>query len=258
MLKRIVERLPKSYKRYYEPFIGGGAVLLSLAPDDAVIGDANSFLLNLWNRVANDVDSVIFESKKLDRLPYTRETFSKIRDMFNMTLSAKEYTAFSAALFLWMTKRSFGGVMRFNKSGKCNSTFRLVPNSLLDESNPRRISDYLRNHVVISAPGDFSQTCYDVGKDDFVFLDPPYTECSHNYNGERWREDDHERLASFCRDLDKKGAYFMTTYNDSSFLRDLYRGFYVDDVPSQWCITGNKRISELIITNYEPKTFRLF
>ncbi len=41
LLSKIIPLLPTEYNTYYEPFIGGGAVLFSIQPKKTVINDIN-------------------------------------------------------------------------------------------------------------------------------------------------------------------------------------------------------------------------
>ena len=46
LIPQIRERMPEKYNKYYEPFVGGGAVIFELLPKDAVINDINRALIN--------------------------------------------------------------------------------------------------------------------------------------------------------------------------------------------------------------------
>lgn len=48
LLERLESRMPDIYNRYYEPFVGGGALLLDVQPANAVINDTNGQLLNVY------------------------------------------------------------------------------------------------------------------------------------------------------------------------------------------------------------------
>ena len=51
LLPEIMDRLPKEFNDYYEPFIGGGALLLGLQPKNAIIGDVNMTLITTYKKI---------------------------------------------------------------------------------------------------------------------------------------------------------------------------------------------------------------
>ena len=66
MLGDLLPKVPASYGRYIEPFIGGGAMFFALNPNDAVIADSNPELINMYRQVANNVDEVISYLQKYE------------------------------------------------------------------------------------------------------------------------------------------------------------------------------------------------
>ena len=62
LLPEIKERMPKEYNRYFEPFIGGGAVLFALQPEKAVINDCNRSLVNTYRRIKENPKEVLHET----------------------------------------------------------------------------------------------------------------------------------------------------------------------------------------------------
>ena len=60
--RQIIDKLkkcvPEEFGTYFEPFVGGGALLFATAPKKAVVGDINTVLVNTYNQIKNDVDSI--------------------------------------------------------------------------------------------------------------------------------------------------------------------------------------------------------
>ena len=56
LLEEINKRMPKNYNRYFEPFVGGGAVLFNLQPSNAIINDINKALINAYRIIQNHQD----------------------------------------------------------------------------------------------------------------------------------------------------------------------------------------------------------
>ena len=55
LLSELRENIPKNFNKYYEPFIGGGALLFNLAPTSATINDLNSELINAYIQIRDNV-----------------------------------------------------------------------------------------------------------------------------------------------------------------------------------------------------------
>ena len=51
LLPEILKIIPKSYNRYFEPFVGGGALLFKLAPKNPVINDHNSDIIIIYQSI---------------------------------------------------------------------------------------------------------------------------------------------------------------------------------------------------------------
>ena len=66
LLSQIKERMPEQYNNYYEPFVGGGAVIFGLLPANALINDINKALINAYRQICNDPESFLEEIHKLD------------------------------------------------------------------------------------------------------------------------------------------------------------------------------------------------
>ena len=66
LLEILRERMPKTYSRYYEPFIGGGALLLDVQPKNAIINDVNKQLLNVYRQLKTDAEALISILRELD------------------------------------------------------------------------------------------------------------------------------------------------------------------------------------------------
>ena len=57
--RQIIDKLkkyaPLEYNTYYEPFVGGGALLFELSPKKAVINDYNEELMNVFNCIKDEI-----------------------------------------------------------------------------------------------------------------------------------------------------------------------------------------------------------
>ena len=116
MLSDLIPKVPASYGRYIEPFIGGGAMFFALQPENAVIADSNPELINMYRQVADHVDDVI---KYLKTYENTSEMFYAVRSLEWTTLPKAE----AAARTIFLNKTCFNGLYRVNKQGKFNVPF---------------------------------------------------------------------------------------------------------------------------------------
>ena len=113
MLNALLPKVPSSYRRYIEPFLGGGAVFFALHPENAIIADSNPELINVYRQVAECVDDVI---QYLEQYENTKEMFYAVRSQ-EWTLLPKEE---AAARTIFLNRTCFNGLYRVNKQGKFN------------------------------------------------------------------------------------------------------------------------------------------
>ena len=119
LLTQIRERMPEKYNRYYEPFIGGGAVLFELQPENATINDINKALINTYKRIQSEP----FEFRKfINRLDEEmwedgKEYFYSLREHYNDKMMKEEFDVEMAALFVFLNKHCFNGLYRVNGKG---------------------------------------------------------------------------------------------------------------------------------------------
>lgn len=108
MLSDIMPKIPKKYGKYIEPFIGGGALFFALNPDKAIIADRNPELINMYQQVADNVETVISYLKKYKN---TKEDFYEVRSLDWLKLKKEE----AAARMIYLNKTCFNGLYRVNK-----------------------------------------------------------------------------------------------------------------------------------------------
>lgn len=259
LLNIITENLPDSYNNYYEPFIGGGAVLLSVKPEKALINDINEQLISLYIQIRDSVDDVLNKINNLDSVPCTKEFYYSIREQYNQKILSGEKDAQAAALMIWLNKHCFNGLYRVNSKGLFNVPFNnRVKGKSVDESNIRAISDYLNQAKVNITCMDFEEACTTVSAGDFVYFDSPYVPESEtayftNYAKGGFSLEDHKRLSKLFKCLDEKGAKIMLSNNDVPLVRELYEGYKIQSFAVKRMINrnANKRTGkEVLITNY--------
>lgn len=175
LLKNIRENMPVEYNRYYEPFVGGAAVLLNLSPLQAFINDTNEQLVNLYNQLKNAVETVIEKINEMDSVPCNKELYYKTREQYNNKILNCEFDAECAAIMIWLNKHCFNGLYRVNSKGIFNVPYNnKIHGKSIDENNIREISKYLKKANINITCLDFENACENVKNGDFVYFDSPY------------------------------------------------------------------------------------
>lgn len=259
LLEHIKANLPISYHNYYEPFLGGGAVLLGIAPDRAVANDINLQLINLYAQKKHSVEDVILIVNDLDSTACDKERYYSIRERYNTKIAARELDPECAALMIWINKHCFNGLYRVNGKGLFNVPYNnKATGKSIDKNNLREISEYLTVANVELSCLDFEVFCEQVKFNDFVYFDSPYvpesiTASFTDYTRDGFTLKDHERLASLFRALNDRGVKVMLSNNDVPLVRELYSGFNIRSIDVKRMINRNadKRTGrEVLITNY--------
>jgi DNA adenine methylase len=260
LLPKIRELLPPRYNTYFEPFLGGGAVLLDLSPDTAIVNDINPELINIYLQIKDHVEDVIKHLATLDNYHGSaadpKAYYYMIREGFNQNLETM--TAEQAARFIYLNKHCFNGLYRVNKKGEFNVPFNgKLSGKSADPDHLREVSSRLKS-VDIKC-GDYVEAVKDAGIGDFVFFDSPYAPLNPtsfvDYTKEGFDYEDHVTLAALFKMLTNRGCYCMLTNHDTPLIRELYKDYKIEVVDVRRSINRNGKDrtgKEVIITNYNP------
>ncbi|MBD5584897.1 MAG: DNA adenine methylase [Clostridia bacterium] len=254
LLDEISRRLPDTYGDYYEPFLGGGAVLFGLQPKNAFVCDINPNLVDTYRSIRDDVDGVLDMLRLFDSSVATKETYMDFRDTYNHGVDVSD--AERAALFIWLNKHAFNGLYRENSKGEFNVPFNnKTSGDSFDEDNLREVSAYLRS--VDLSTGDFEEFLERPREGDFVYVDSPYVPVSDTANFTGYAKDgfsyeDHKRLMESLYGLSRRGVKWMMSNNDVDLVRYWYKIYNIQSVDVRRSINakGNRKGREVIITNY--------
>lgn len=259
LLVQIKERMPEKYNDYYEPFVGGGAVIFELLPERALINDINKALINAYKQICNVPDDFLHAVKKLDDEMWEdgKKYYYSLRESYNDKLMKEEYDVELAALFVFINKHCFNGLYRVNGKGLFNVPYNNSRGASVDEKSIMETSKYLRGVTIID--GDFEIACRDARKDDFVFFDSPYAPLNptsfESYTKEGFDIESHERLAALFDELTERGCRCMLTNHNTELINKLYgnKGYRMDVVSVKRMINSdvsNRVGEEVIICNY--------
>ena len=257
LLERIEERLPPQFKNYYEPFVGGGAVLFGLQPKTATVNDINKELINLYRVIKDSPEQFLEQLQALDAENSTKEFYYQQRERYNCKLSANELDTELAVLFVWLNKHCFNGLYRVNSRGLFNVPYNNKNGATVSASpeNVKAMSSYLQGVEIMQ--GDFEASVATAAAGDFIFFDSPYAPINatsfEDYTTEGFAEEEHRRLAKLFAELSNKGCYCMLTNHDVPLIRELYKDYNIEVVEVKRLINRNANSrtgTEVIIRNY--------
>ncbi len=264
LLTQIKNYMPGSMRNccYYEPFLGGGAVLFGIQPQRAVVNDINPELYNCYVAVRDYLDELIAHLEKYTH-KNNEEDFYEIRDLDRR----EEYKSFSpaqkAARIIFLNKTCYNGLFRVNSQGQFNVPFGKYKNPrILDTETLKQASRYLANNNIELKNTDFEQAIADAQKGDFIYFDPPYdpVSCTSSFTGysmDGFGRDEQLRLRNVFVRLDKKGCRVLLSNSSTEFIGDLYSGYNIVRVSASRNINsvaaGRGKIDEVLVMNYGNK-----
>lgn len=260
LLPILTELLPDDFNRYYEPFIGGGALLFKLLPHDAVINDFNEELINSYLQIRdnpNELIDLLAEHSDKNSKDYYLNIRSADRDGRIESMTDVE----RAARILYMLRVDFNGLYRVNSKNQFNVPYGRYKNpKILDKDLIYEVSGYLNANNIQILQGDFANAVTDAIDGDLVYFDPPYIPLSEtssftSYTHEGFSYEDQVRLRNTVRDLTRRGVNVILSNSSSPLVEDLYQEFnlhYVDASRTNGAKpTSRGKIKEIIVTNYE-------
>ncbi|WP_346199748.1 DNA adenine methylase [Caldifermentibacillus hisashii] len=262
LLPEIRKYIPKRMGTYYEPFLGGGAVLFDLQPKKAVINDINSELINTYLVIKNNVAELIEDLRKHEN---TSDYYYKIRDLDrDKNRFSKLSDVEKASRLIYLNKTCFNGLFRVNSQGQFNVPFGRYKNpNIVNEFVLRAVSHYLNNNEVKILNGDFADAVSSAKKGDFVYFDSPYDPVSETasftgYTLGGFNKDEQIRLRDLFVDLDKRGCKVLLSNSATEFIKDLYKDYHIEIVSATRNInsiaTKRGKIDEVLVMNYEQNS----
>ncbi len=258
IIREILKYIPE-FSTYYEPFLGGGAVLFALQPNQAVVNDQNEELINMYKVIRDNVEELIYH---LSQHKNEKEYFYRIRELDR---NKKAYSKLSnverAARIIYLNKTCYNGLFRVNRAGQFNTPFGNYKNpKIVDEVTLKAVSRYLSNADVKILNCDFEEAVEDIEKGDFVYFDPPYDPVSDTasftgYDKGGFGKSEQIRLKKVCDRLNARGIKFLLSNSATEFILDLYKDYNITFVKARRAINSvpEKRgeIDEVLVMNYD-------
>ncbi len=263
VIDKLCEYAKDEFDTYYEPFIGGGALLFELSPKKAVINDSNKELMNVYQVLCDEnkfkkMCNILnhYETEHNEEFYYEIRNKDRNKNSFSRLSDYKK-----AARTIYLNKACFNGLYRVNSKNEFNVPFgKKEKVNTYDGGNLITVSNYLTMNDIKIMNVDFEEAVKDAKKGDFVYFDPPYDSDTHTFNSyteEGFNKEQQRRLARVFKELDQKGVYVMLSNHNTILVNELYKGYHFHTIEAKRNINANGKkrgkIEELIITNYENK-----
>lgn len=167
----IISYFPSEFNTYFEPFLGSGAVLATLAPEQAIGSDLSKPLMEIWKTLSNN--PIKLKEWYCERWETAHDDWKKV----GYEKIKKSYNNYpNGADLLFLCRSCYGGVVRFRKSDGYMSTPCGVHNPIHPDAFSNRVdvwyermkgTEFLELHyekaMSLAKPGDL------------IYCDPPYT-----------------------------------------------------------------------------------
>lgn len=262
IIDKLLKLVPIEYNTYFEPFVGGGALLFELSPKKAVINDSNKELINVYKMISTDegYEAVVkllntYEKKHSEEFFYKIRNKDKDKAKFSMLTDTER-----AARTIYLNKACFNGLYRVNSKGEFNVPFnKKLKINTYDSQNMILAYVYFQSNDITMLNTDFEEAIKNAKKGDFIYFDPPYDSENdttfNSYTEEGFGKDEQIRLARVYKELSDKGCYVMLSNHNTTLINELYKDYNIHIISAKRNINskGNKRgnVEEVIITNYE-------
>ena len=227
----LFSRFPPDWNQgtYLEPFLGGGAMFLHVAPKKAVVADLNSRLYGFYLQVKSNPEKL--HSGVVDIADEFNATAELNKKDFYLSLRTKynesSVDSFESAILLYvLNKLCFNGLYRENSKGGFNVPFGQKKHlAYIDKEDLNAVSKALEVTEIINA--DFETTIGKAKPGDFVYLDPPYipidtTSSFTSYHSNGFGIAEQQRLATAMVFMKNAGIRAMCSNSDTPLTREIF------------------------------------
>jgi len=215
----LLSHLPRAWKAYHEPCLGGGALFFALHGryEVAYLSDVNSDLLSAYLAVRDRPEHLLQE---LAGIPVTPEAFEKMRrvDADRLNHLAR------AARTLYLGRCCFNGLWRTNAAGRFNAPWGKYKAPLAPVPRLVRAASPALQRTILRAQ-DFEASLRLAGPGDLAYLDPPYDGTFAAYTKGKFTQEDQRRLATAARAAAARGVLVMVSNSATPLIRTLYAGW---------------------------------
>lgn len=238
VMPELLPHLPKA-GCLVEPFVGGASVFLNTDYRRYILADINPDLIRLYREVKSNPELVIDLARPLFATGNSKEEYLQNRRIFNGTKGLLDVAR--AALFLYLNRHGYNGVVRYNQSGGYNVPFgqhKTAP--YFPEAEIRQFAEKANDTKAIFLCSSFQNTLkVMVGTDEAIYCDPPYLPASETanftqYHTEPFTEKHHRQLAAELLEVNRKyGAPVVISNSDTETTREIYHRFRLHEIDVQ-------------------------
>lgn len=261
-LMPIIElHIPSRFGTYFEPFLGGGALLFHMLSKNTDMrckaSDLNSDLILSYITIRDRVEELIssLQSHAKNYCKNPDSYYYRVREQ-----DPKDQVEKTSRL-IFLNRTCFNGLYRVNNKGKFNVPLGRYANpNIVNEENLVAVSRVLRSAKIQFSCRDFTAVLSDTKKGDFVYFDPPYQPVSKtanftSYTNRDFTYEDLQKLVDVSEKLTDKGCKVMHSNSNSAEVRDLFsKGWKVVEISANRAInsdpTRRTGHTELLIKNY--------
>jgi DNA adenine methylase len=262
LIPELEKHLPEKFNSYFEPFLGGGALLFHLISKNqnlkGYVSDLNSDLVLAYVTIRDNLDGLLKSLQK-----HSDNYFSDSKSYYYSVRESNPKSQIEkVSRLLFLNRTCFNGLYRVNSKGKFNVPLGRYSNpNIVQKENLESVNQFLNQNKIIIKCQDFSSTIERAKKGDFVYFDPPYQPVSKtanftSYTNGNFGLNDLKRLATISNELAKKGVNVLLSNSSSKQVRDLFSAKYweINKIEANRAINSdsNKRTghAELLIKNY--------
>lgn len=229
----IKQHMPTDYHRYYEPFVGGGALFFELEKPGSYISDINIELINFYEQVRdNPLELLELSDTHINDKEYYNEVRNWDRQPDWNTRSNLE----RAARFLYLNKTSYSGMWRVNKNNQMNVPFAGYKSARLSQATEK----YVDKEHLLAASNLLKETEIQLADydninpevNDLVYFDPPYDATFDGYTSKKLSQED---LRDFVDTLE---CYVLVSNSNTDTIHNLYSHYNIIYIDSKQSISG--------------------
>lgn len=262
LLPILSQHIPQNFETYFEPFLGGGAVLFHLISENHKLkcfaSDLNSTLILSYITIRDRVDELInsLEKHSVNYFKNPEKYYYSVRD------SNPKNQIDKVSRLVFLNKTCFNGLYRVNSKGKFNVPIgKYVNPNIVNKENLLAVSNVLQSKEISIKCEDFTTSLKRAQKDDFIYLDPPYQPISStasftSYTNESFSYRDQKRLFVEFQKLDSRGCKILLSNSKSKEILELFSEYadHIIEINTNRFINSNSKKrtghTEILIKNY--------
>lgn len=247
VIPELLPHLPKA-DCLVEPFVGGASVFLNTDYRRYILADINPDLIRLYREAKSNPDLLISIARLLFEKGNCKEEYLRNRKLFNSVDSKVLASVRRAALFLYLNRHGYNGVVRYNRKGCYNVPFGKHQSApYFPEKEIRLFAEKANDTKSIFLCCSFQNTIKVMtGKDEVIYCDPPYLPLSNTanftqYHTEPFNEIHHRQLAAELLTVNRKhGTPVVISNSDTEATREIYRRFRLHEIDVQRSVSTDK------------------